>query len=470
MVFENVGDALPKNFMYNLKRLSGGFSKQQIKIMADRDRVIQGDIATFRFPIGSILNMESLQFHARMTTTGTNVAIMPKYTSTLIKRLSVSVNGVTAQILNDYNLTYNVYANTNYANLTKRFGEYFDSTTRFVDGATDGSNPVQLVGANILGNATAHLSNERIVINHFLGLLSGSIPVWNTDIMGEIVVSIQFESAGVLCGTPETTAVTYTDNAYELNQLYMLVESYSFLGDAYYTNLAAQDKLIGFEDYNVVRFPLTTKSAGINVSTYVSASSLDCIIAGALTADGITSVPKTMIGYTANDTGATVTNIYKYLSDPVASVGNTGSTRTSKYGDGFFSTLNMLSDLQFIQTSVFAINNRQINFAPLNPLEIHQQNLLALGYENQDLGADGFNPSCVSLAHFFKYYGTCWQDLSLLNPEVFYLSGMNTQGSSTAINWTATFNTGCTQTVYPFLIVKSSRVLEIGEGRQISVI
>ena len=177
-----------------------------------------------------------------------------------------------------------------------------------------------------------------------------------------------------------------------------------------------------------------------------------------------------MVAYGSNDTGATVYNIYQYLANPVAYAGNTGSTRTSKYGDGFFSTLNMLRDLQFIKTSVFAINNRQINFAPLDPLEIHNQNLLALGYDNQDLGADGYNPSAVSLRHFFKYYGSCWQDLSLLNPDVFYISGLNTQGASAAINWTATFDTASTQVIYPILIVKSSRVLEVGAGRQINIV
>lgn len=470
MVYENIEPGLPKSFMFNLRKLNSGFGKQQIKITADRDKCIPNDVATFRLPIGSVLNMDSLQLHATLSLTGTNPTILPKYTSTLIKRLSVSVNNITAQIINDYNLVYNVYADTNYANLTKRYGEFFDSSTRFTESAPTDANPVQLTGASLMSNATLNLTSERIVINHFLGLLSGSTPVWNTDLMGEVVVSVQFDTAGVLCGTPETTAVTYSDNSFELTKMYLLVESYSFGNDEYYTTLSGVDKQIGFEDYTVIRFPSTTKSAGINVSSYVSASSLDCVIGTALTADGITSTPKTMVAYGSNDTGATVYNIYQYLANPVAYAGNTGSTRTSKYGDGFFSTLNMLRDLQFIKTSVFAINNRQINFAPLDPLEIHNQNLLALGYDNQDLGADGYNPSAVSLRHFFKYYGSCWQDLSLLNPDVFYISGLNTQGASAAINWTATFDTASTQVIYPILIVKSSRVLEVGAGRQINIV
>jgi hypothetical protein len=471
MVYEQISSDLPRQFYYNLRKLSGSFSKQQIKIMSDRDKCLPNDIATFRLPIGSVLNMQSLQLHGKITSTGTNQTIMPKYSSSLIKRMSVSVNNVTAQIIQDYNLVYNVYADTNYGNFTKRFGEFFDTTTRFTEAAATDANPVQLTAANLLVTGTAHLSNERFVINHFLGLLSGgSTSVWSTDLMGEIVVSIQWAEVGVLCGTAKSSAVTYTDNSYEISGMYMLVESYSFSSDEYYNKLNEADKMIGFSDYIVNRFPATTKASGISVQTYISASSLDCCIGTALTADGITSTVKPMVGYTVNDTGSTVSNIYKYLADPVASTGNTGSTRTSRYGDGYFSTLNLLRDLQYIRTSVFSINNRQINFAPLDQLEIHNQNLLALGYENQDLSANGFNPACISLKHFFKYYAACFQDLSLLNPAVFYLSGLNTQGASCAINWTATFETGSTQQIFPILITKLSRVLEVGAGRQVSVI
>ena len=250
MVYENIEPGLPKSFMFNLRKLNSGFGKQQIKITADRDKCIPNDVATFRLPIGSVLNMDSLQLHATLSLTGTNPTILPKYTSTLIKRLSVSVNNITAQIINDYNLVYNVYADTNYANLTKRYGEFFDSSTRFTESAPTDANPVQLTGASLMSNATLNLTSERIVINHFLGLLSGSTPVWNTDLMGEVVVSVQFDTAGVLCGTPETTAVTYSDNSFELTKMYLLVESYSFGNDEYYTTLSGVDKQI------VLMFPV----------------------------------------------------------------------------------------------------------------------------------------------------------------------------------------------------------------------
>jgi hypothetical protein len=478
MVYENISADLPKSFFYNLKKLKGGFSKQIIKITPDRVLASPNDITTFRFPIGSVLNLQSLNLHFKGSTKGTNPTLFPKYTSTLIKRLSVSVNNVSVQIINDYNIVYNTYADLNSANMTTRHGERFDTTTSFTNttlsSATSTASP--LVGTNLLLASTGLISNERMVINHFLGILGGgSTPVWNTDLMGEIVVSVQWETQGVLCGTAESSAITYTSaDTYELSDIYMSVESLSFVSEEYYQALATADKMIGFHDFSVIRFPKVAKNSGIDITTYISASSLDAVIGTALPANAITSIPKTMVGNTSCSVGSSVKNIYTYLADPVGNTGAGGAVAqvgdVLNYGDGYFSTMNMIRDLQYIQSSVFYINNRMINYQPLDPLEIHQQNLLSLNYENLDLSNNGFNPACVSLSHFFKYYGVCFQDLSLLNPQTFYLSGINSAGSSISINWKATFNPFCAVEAYPLLVIKCSRIMNISAGRQIQII
>lgn len=480
MVYENISADLPKQFFYNLKKLKGGFSKQIIKITPDRTLASPNDITTFRFPIGSVLNLQSLNLHFKGSTKGTNPTLFPKYTSTLIKRLSVSVNNVSVQIINDYNVVYNIYADLNSANLTTRHGEKFDTTTDFVNTTLSAvaTTAQPLVAKNLLASAQGLISNERMVINHFLGILGGgSTPIWNTDLMGEIVVSVQWDTQGVLCGTCETSATTYTSaDTYELSDIYMSIESLSFMSEEYYQALATADKMIGFHDFSVIRFPKVSKASGIDITTYISASSLDCVIGTALPANAITAIPKTMVGHSSCSagTGTLAINIYKYLSDPVASTGAGGAVAqvgdVLNYGDGYYSTMNMIRDLQYINTSVFYINNRMINYQPLDSLEIHQQNLLALNYENLDLSNNGFNPSIVSLAHFFKYYGVCFQDLSLLNPSTFYLSGINSAGSSISINWKATFNAFATIDAYPLLVVKCSRIMNISDGRQIQVI
>lgn len=480
MVYEDISADLPKTFFYNLKKLKGAFSKQIIKITPDRTIASPNDIITWRMPIGSVLNMNSLCLHMTGKTSGTNITIFPKYTSTLIKRLSISFNNVSVSIINDYNLVYNTYADLNSANLTTRFGEQFDSALSIVDttlsAATTTAKP--LVASNLTAAAQTAISNQRMVINHFLGICSGgSSPIWNTDLTGEISISVQFENQGILCGTAESSAVTYTSaDTYELSNLYLSCEAFSFTNDEYYRALGAADQKIGFHDYSVIRFPTCKKSAGIDVTTYISASSLDCVIGTALPASAITAIPKTMVGHgtCSVGTGTLNTYTYKYLSDPISYTGAGGAVAqvgdVLNYGDGYYSTINMIRDLQYLTSSCFYINNRQLNFAPLDQLEVHQQNLFALNYENLDLSNNGYNPACVSLATFFKYYGVCIQDLSLLNPATFYLSGINSQGSSIAINWKAQFNAFATVDCYPVLIVKTSRILNIGLGRQIAVV
>lgn len=480
MVYEDISSDLPKTFFYNLKKLKGGFSKMILKITPDRLTAAPNDITTFRLPIGSVLNMNSLAVHFKGSTTGTNVTIFPKYTSTLIKRLSISVNNVSAQILNDYNVIYNTYADFNSANLTSRHGEQFDPTTTFSDTTLSSAvtTPQPLTGASTTLATQGAITNQRMVINHWLGITGGgSTPIWNTDLMGEVCIQIQWETQGILTGTAESAATTYTAaDTYSLDNIYMSVESLSFTNDEYYQALATADKKIGFHDFNLIRFPRVSKASGIDVTTYISASSLDSVIGSALTTNGLTSIPKTMIGHgtCSSGTSTNVINIYKYLSDPVAYLGNGGAVvqlgTVPQYGDGYFQTLNMLRDLQYITSSVFYINNRMINYAPLDPLEIHQQNLYSLNYENLDMSNNGFNPACVSLAHFFKYYGACIQDLSLLNAATFYLSGINSAGSSISVNWKATFNAFANIDCFPFLIVKTSRILNISDGRQIQII
>ena len=477
MVYENISSDLPRTFFFNLKKLKGSFSKQLIKITPDRIQAAPNDITTFRFPIGSVLNLQSLNMHFKGTTKGTNITLFPKYTSTLIKRLSVSVNNVSVQIINDYNLVYNVYADLNSGNMTKRFGEKFDTTTSFTNttlsAATSTASP--LVGTNLLLAATTAPTNERMVINHFLGILSGgSTSIWNTDLMGEIVVSVQWADQGILCGTAEAAATTYAGtDTYELSDIYMTVESLSFMNDEYYQALGEADKMIGFHNFDVIRFPKVAKNSGIDITTYISASSLDCVIGTSLPPNAITAIPKTMVGHSSCSVGTAVLNTYTYLANPISGTGAGGAVAqvgdVLNYGDGYFSTMNMIRDLQYINSSVFYINNRMINYQPLDPLEIHQQNLLALNYENLDLSNNGFNSACISLSHFFKYYGVCMQDLSLLNPSTFYLSGINSAGSSISINWKATFNSFCAVDAYPVLLVKSSKILNISNGRQIQI-
>jgi len=465
-----------------LRKLNSGFYKQLVKITPDRTTAGANDIINLRFPVSSVLNMQSLNLHFKGTTTGTQATFFPKYTSTLIKRLSVSVNGVSVQVINDYNIIYNIFANHNSFNNTTALGQNVEPSVKWTEAVANGAQEGAITGENKILNTATSIVNERLCINHFLGILSGgSTPVWNTDALGEVVVSIQLDNAGVLMGGAEATALAYTDSTYSLSDIFATVEAYSFSSDEYYNLLADSDKKIGFNDFIVSRFASVEKKTGINVSTYLNASSLDYVIGTAVSDNGSTSTTRRMIAYSSQSTGATqatagpavatsALNTYLYLSNPAIYTNDGGGLGIGNVGDGFFQCENMRFPLQYIESSSFSINNRQINFGPLDPLLIFQQNLLSLGYENLDVSANGFNSGIVSILHYFKYYGCCIQSFECINPDVFYISGLNTQGASVAINWTAGFGTTSTFRVNPILIAKTSRIMQVMAGRQISVL
>jgi hypothetical protein len=100
---------------------------------------------------------------------------------------------------------------------------------------------------------------------------------------------------------------------------------------------------IGFNDYVVTKFASVQKKAGINVTTYISANSVDHVLGTAIIPQ---TLPKPMVAYGSLGTGAgetNVANMFKYLSDPVAYDGNASATASENvYGDGFFSVSSQL--------------------------------------------------------------------------------------------------------------------------------
>ena len=473
-MYENIPGSYPATFFYNLNKLVGSFSKNLIKVTADRLTADPQQITNIRLPIGALLNLDSLALWFKVTTKGTNVTIPARYASTFIKRMSISMNNVSVQIIQDYNLVYNVAMDHTNKDKTKGVGgEFLDNSIRYTEGA-GASDQTAISAVSTLLAGTAHLSNEQFCINNWIGLFgSASTRICSTDRTGEITIAIEWApNFEVLGGTAESTATTYTaSDTYEVSDIYMTCEAFSFSDDTYYKSIGDKDLKIGFNDYTVTRFANASKNSGINVTTYLSAGSIDYVYGTAVLPQ---SVPKPMVAYGSLGTGATetvVANVYKYLSDPVAYSDNASTTASENvYGDGFFSTLAMQRCLQHLTTSQFSINNKALNYAPLNANEIFNNNLCALGYEGVDTSSNGFHPGIVSLLHYFKYYGVVMQSLELIDKDQFYISGLSSAGSSCAVNWVANFSGGSnTLSVTPVIVAKMSKVLHIKSGRAISI-
>ena len=89
-MYDNIPSSLPREFFYNLSKLNGSMSKQQIKVTGDRTDASPGQISVIRCPIGALVDARSFQIYFKTTLTGTNPTIPARYSSSFIKRLAIS--------------------------------------------------------------------------------------------------------------------------------------------------------------------------------------------------------------------------------------------------------------------------------------------------------------------------------------------------------------------------------------------
>lgn len=460
-MFEGISPNYPREFFYQLSKLQGSMSKQIIKVSADRSTSIApSQITNYRLPIGALLNMDSLNvyFKANMKT---DKVLPARYANSFIKRLSIQMNNVSVQIIQDYAFVYNFYADHNNKSLTKSVGgDWCDNSILWSQAVPTDSSETAIDGKLSFLNDTPVQTGMRFCINNFIGLLgSASTKILPTDRCGEVVISIEWNSPPEVLGAAE--AVTATSSAtYEITDTYLTCEALSFSDDTYYNSIGDKDLRIGFNDYIYTSFADVEKKSSINVTTYVSAGSIDHIVGTCRFPP--TALPEKMVAVkTVGGAGTTSISLPQYLSNPVANEGE---------GDAFYSTKNLQRNMSHIDKSQFSINNKALNWGSLDMWEIFQNNLLALGYENVDISANGLNPAILSIYHYFKYYGGHIQSLELIDKDQFYISGLSSSGSSCAINWKCSFSGSAnTVKITPVLICKLSRVLNIKSGRMISV-
>lgn len=460
-MFDGISANYPREFFYNLSKLQGSMSKQIIKVSADRTSGINpSNIVNFRLPIGALINLDSLNiyFTADMLT---EKCLPARYANTFIKRLSLQMNNVSVQIIQDYNFIYNLYNDLNNKSATKGIaGDWVDNSVIYSQAVPTDANETAITAVNSLRNATALQTGLVFCINNFIGFLgSASTKVLPTDRCGECVISIEFSSTADVLGAYE--GVTATSSAsYSIKDPYLSCEALSFSDDTYYNSIGDKDLRIGFNDYVYTSFASVAKKSKINVNTYISAGSIDHIVATARFPTA-TIPTKMYANKVLAGTGATAISFANHLSNPVD---NTGE------GDAFYSTKNMIRNLSHLKSSQFSINNKALNWGAFNQTEVFQNNLLALGYENVDISANGMNPAILSLQHFYKYYACHIQSLELIDKDSFYISGLSSSGSSCAINWTCEFSGSANDViVVPVIIAKLSRVLNIGKGRAIYI-
>ena len=477
----DITSSFPTSLSYRIKSLVGNMSRVGVKMTPDRTTgIAPNDIITIKLPNSSLVDLRTFNFFYQFSTSGTTGTFLhPRYASSLIERISIVINGNTIDILPSYNFLYNTLMDlegSSFDQFSKRnVCEFFDPSIKFTSADPSSSADVALVGANWCASGTTAPSKIDGAITHWLGFLGSCSPsVLDTSDLGDVFLQIQFATPYVLPSTINATAQTLAGASFTLDNIYATCDVISFASDEYYSlkasKLTSSGLNVGFYSYLNARFQSSTKSAGINVNWNVSANSLDQIICTTCKVDQ-NSTWKPMIVYASNDAGSTVYNMSQIVADPLGKVNNTGSIRTDVLGDGFMNSYYFLRNAQAIKESRISINNRPLNYGFISPKEIFIETMKALGYNHIDLGTNGINACIFSLVHFCKYYFAHIEDLTIQDTKDFWISGLNSLGSTLTITWEANFNGGSnSQTCIPVLYARLSKVLNIQAGRNISVI
>ena len=471
----------PTSLSYRIRSLVGNMSRVGVKMTPDRTTgIAPNDIITIKLPNNSLIDLRTFNFFYQFTTSGTTGTFLhPRYSSSIIERLSLIINGQTVDILPSYNFLYNTLMDlegSSFDQFSKRnIAEFFDPSLKYTAADPSSAADVAIVGANWLATGTTAPSKIDGAVTHWLGFLGSCNPsVLDTSDLGDVFLQIQFATPYILPSTINATVQTLAGASFTLDSVYATCDVISFASDEYYnlksTKLNSSGLNVGFYSYLNARFASVTKSSGINVNWNVSANSLDQIIATVCKTDQ-NSTWKPMIVYASNDAGSTVYNMAQIIADPLGKVNNTGTIRTDVVGDCFMNSWYFIRPGQALKESRMSINNRPINYGFLTPKEVYLETLKALGYNQIDLGSNGLNAGIFGLQHFLKYYFAHVTDLTIQDTKDFWISGLNSLGSTLTITWEANFNgSSNSQLCIPVLYARCSKILKIERGRNISVI
>ena len=476
----DISSSFPTSLSYRIKSLVGNMSRVGVKMLPDRTTgITPNDIITIKLPNSSLVDLRTFNFFYQFSTSGTTGTFLhPRYASSLIERTSLIVNGQTIDILPSYNFLYNTLMDlegSSFDQFSKRnVCEFFDPSLKYTSADPSSAADVAIVGANWLTTGTTAPSKIDGCVTHWLGFLGSSSPsVIDTSDLGDVFLQIQFANQYVLPSTINATAQTLAGASFTLDNVYATCDVISFASDEYY-NLKAS-KLssglnIGYYSYLNARFASSTKSSGISVQWNVSANSLDQIICTTAKTD-FSSTWKPMIVYGSNDAGSTVYNMSQIVADPIAKTNNTGSIRTDVLGDGFMNSYYFIRNGQALKESRISINNRPLNYGFITPKEVYIETLKALGYNHIDLGTNGINACIFSLQHFLKYYFAHIEDLTIQDTKDFWVSGLNSLGSTLTIGWDANYSGASnSQTCLPIMYARLSKILNVKPGRAITII
>jgi len=456
--------SFPKSLAYNIKALSG-FSKQAVRLTPDKwDSIKPGDTIKVALPQNTLVDLRTLSMYYEAE--GATDCHMPRLSSSIIKTLSIYINGNLVERIDNYSVLYNKIYDLDGGGAdqtSKRFLENADPSVYYETGIATSS--INTGVFKITANSSA--VKRKFAINNWLGFISSlSTPIIDTNDLNKVEIEIQFENKDIVF--KKSTNVAMAAPSYTLSDVHFMITKVVF-NDPLYYNLKASKLLssgltIGYQTYICSKGATANKSSSYNVYTSFNSTSLDQLI-GCFTPE--TQSADNLLLYDTGDADATAD---AYPFNYVMALGAyTAETSTTFMGGLYNQVVYFQSNACGLTSSTWEINNTPIIPIPLADYEVYNESLIALGHNHSDMSV-GTHPGLNSLAHFLKFYFTHICSLEMINAGDFYKSGLDGKSSALNVVWKLSFGANTSEKITPYIFAKTTRILQINEGHSVTVI
>lgn len=462
------GASFNRALNYNIKQLSG-FSKVPVRLNPDKwDKIVAGETIKVALPPNCLVDLRSFCMYFKGSgTSAAKTVHFPRLSASLIRVLSVYVNGNLIERIDNYSVLYNKLYDIDGGGIDQTAKRHLENADPSISISTSTTLATASGNPSITSKLATSTTDRKFCINNWLGFLgTSSTSIIDVGDLNRVEIEITFENENVMFQS--TSATRVTGHNYELNDIHFMINKIQFQNPLYYqmkaSKLLSSGLTIGYNTYISSKGALTAKGSSVNVYTSINTTSLDQLI-GTMTPE-INSTSNLLLYGNWDTTTANVFEFNKIYNSGVTTA-DTGAEATV---GGFYNQSRYFrSDAVGLTSATFEINNTPLHPIPLQDYEIYQENLIALGYNNIDMGGSSVHQGMVGLGNFLKYYFVIITSLEMLQNEAFYKSGLDGLSSSLNIVFKMVFSS-TDSSFYPYIFAKTTRILQINEGHSIAVI
>lgn len=462
----------PKNMAYNLKKLQGSLIKQKIRISGDKSSYSANERIMFNFPVGRSIDTRSVVLTAKCSTNAVGNYFGRGGLNSLIENLQITANGRVLQSTQNYNFIWNTLADlSGYFSpeqASKRLYENFDPSISHTNVQGEGASVIDVKHTLNAGTADSYY----FCVNSWLGFLSSSAPCLNLNDLGQCQMIITLAPSGCLyLGSASGSDATASASSYKVEEATLSMDTITFTNSLYYdlikSQLEGNGLNVAYNDYLISVGSLTAKSsAGFTHTAQFATNSLDACIFTCRPENYDTSAPlalgNAVLDFTTSTNRRGSANAYQAIINTCSASAVEGT-----YG-GFNNSYYYLRDGSGIDYSSWYINSTPLTVNS-SPIEIFNNTLQALDYASLDLGIGGLHQGALSSGFYNRCYFADILSLENISGDGNnWVSGLGSNGSVIQIQHNSRWKT-ITSKVYPVIIGKVSKILNIKIGRNLDL-